>query len=268
VVICLVLILVSYSWTDTRLMKGLRQRRKQMAEASWTLQSIRKSHVSPAISSHAIIFARALKICLSLGEHGHCNAMYKQRSTRIISKSLWAKIIKVFPNAIMHRYQPPSDKCIGDCKQCYKEKELEERFPAQIKEWRASIEENEVLSTIAREEYNPTISDNSMFNLLHHDLVQGWRNAVSYLKRSKKNVSNDTVRAKLLPLCQLKLPQISLICKEHKQSIIPDLNFDGDRCLKNCHGVELIEESHSSALLNSLSSLEEILQNDIQSSAV
>jgi hypothetical protein len=191
--------------------------------------------------------------------------MHNRRSTRIIPKSLWTKIVKVFPSAIMHKYQPPSDKCIGDCKECYLEKESAERFPIQIKEWKSSVEDNELLLSIAQEDYTITISDQSAFSLFHHDQVQGFRDAFFYLKRSKKNVSTDTVRARLLELCSFS--QTSLICEQHQQSIIPNFAKD-DTCLKTCRGVELIEKRHSSALLNSISSLQEIIQNNQLDSVV
>lgn len=191
--------------------------------------------------------------------------MHTQRSTRLIPKSLWTKILEVFPNAIMHEFQPPSDECIGNCRECFLDKQLEEQFPFQIKQWKSNIDDNPVLLTVFQNEYIPTIDHGNKFIILHHDQVQGWRNAYSYLQRSKKNVSNDTVRQKLLPLCPS--PSSALICKEHQETVnVPDLVLPQPVDSLRLCDLELFTEKHGTSILDSLNALQGILRGNTSSS--
>lgn len=193
--------------------------------------------------------------------------MYNKKSTQIVPKSVMAKIVKVFPNAIVHNYQPPSDECIGNCRECQLEKDSAERFPHQVKEWKAKIDDSPLLLGLVREEYHPVVGDGSGFSLLHTSQVQGWRDAYKYLSRTKKNVANETVRKKLLELCPAS--SSLLICEEHKKTVIPNLseeNEQGAISLKD-RGLELVTEEHCTALLKSINTLRDIIFQDKEHSS-
>ena len=191
--------------------------------------------------------------------------MHNQRSTRIIPKSLWTKIELIFPDPTMHAFQPPMDKCIGNCRECFVEKESEEHFPIQIKEWKSNIESNSTLSQIFHNNYIPTVSNTTQLNILHHNIVQGWREAYTYLLRSKKNVSNETVKQKLL---QLLFPSsCSLRCNHQKTMGIPKFSDDNKQTLRSLKeaNLELFSEKDCCDLVNSLAALEKILQRKFYS---
>lgn len=189
--------------------------------------------------------------------------MHNQRSSRIVPLSLWTKITKIFPNAIRHNYLPSSDDCIGNCRECYREKEVEDLFPYKIKEWKSSIDKDPALLEIFRNVYHLTAQEANVFYLLHHDQVQGWRDSYSYLLRSKKNVSNQTIRQRLIQMCPSLISL--LVCHKHKKTVgIPPLQLSEDtqhnvEILKQCN-VEMITEESYCALMKSITCLDEILR--------
>lgn len=176
-------------------------------------------------------------------------------------RSVWKQIIRVFPSAIQHEYQPPSDECIGNCRDCQREKESAELFPIKIKEWKSNINDNPLLQTILKNEYEPSIDNENRFGLFHHNQVQGWRDTYSYLSRSKKNVSMETIKAKLRQLCSSS-PSL-LICEEHKMTVIP--NFSPNMNLKDGN-LEWFMEEHCNTLLSSMAALRDLLQEKEDSS--
>jgi hypothetical protein len=97
------------------------------------------------------------------------------------------------------------------------EKDEEDLFPIRLNGWKSNIKQTPTLMAIVQNQYSPTTDKGNDLRILHREEVQGWRDAYSYLQKSKKNVSNNTVRERLLQLC----PSSSslLICKEHGKSI-------------------------------------------------
>ena len=200
-------------------------------------------------------------------EHGNCSLMHNKRSSLIVPMSLWAKIIKIFPDAIRHNFLPSSDDRIGNCRECFGEKVADERFPVKIKNWRDSIDKNPVLLQIFRDDDDvATPQENELLRLLHRKQVQGWRDCYSYLLRSKKNVSNQTVRQRLVQLCG---PESSLlVCEKHQKAIgIPPLQLVKDwhhivEGLKQCD-IEMLTEERYYPLAKSIADLQNILfEND------
>jgi len=153
-----------------------------------------------------------------LGVHGRCNVMHNRRCARRIPKTLWTKIVEIFPKAIMHAYELPNSVCIGNCGECFLEKQAADYFPIELNEWKCNVKQNPSLLKTLQNEYSPIFKKgNGTFYILHRDEVQGWRDAYSYLVKSKKNAPSDTVRNKLLQLCP---PSSSLlICEKHQKSI-------------------------------------------------
>ena len=165
----------------------------------------------------------------------------------------------------MHKYQPPNEKCIGNCRQCFVEKELDDRFPVDVKQWKINIDENSILMGIINGR-NLAISSGGGFSALHRDQVQGWRYCHAYLSHSRKRFSNQVVREKLLQLCPL--PSSTLICAEHHMTIIPNYSRDDQQnmgSLKECN-LELLTEMEYLALLGSISDLRQILIENNESS--
>ena len=187
--------------------------------------------------------------------------MHNKRSTQIVPKIVWEHIRKVFPRAILHNYQPPSNECIGNCKDCQREKESEKQFPSKIKEWKSNIKLNPQLMLVLDNKYTPTVG-NDRFGLFHREQVQGWRNACIYLSKKKRNVATQTIKAKLRQLC----PSSSslLICEEHKQTVIPNYSVDMNLVDLN---VEWFCEDLSNALFDSMVALEDLIQEHEQASA-
>lgn len=74
-----------------------------------------------------------------LGEHGHCPTMFNSRSVHEISRKTWNEVLSVFPNAIEHIICPQNEGAIGNCQQCYEEKQRGIEFPKKIEIWRSRV---------------------------------------------------------------------------------------------------------------------------------
>jgi len=72
-------------------------------------------------------------------EHGHCPTMFNFRSVHEISRKTWNEVLSVFPNAIEHIICPPNEWAIGNCQQCYEEKQRSIEFPEKMEIWRSRV---------------------------------------------------------------------------------------------------------------------------------
>eukprot|EP00985_Skeletonema_marinoi_P021097 scaffold12780_cov145-Skeletonema_marinoi.AAC.7 len=153
-------------------------------------------------------------------EHGKCLVMYKRRSVRLVPPSVWSKILKVFPDAIPHEFEPKMEESLGNCTTCFQEKQKEELFPVKLTEWRNQIKEPGTLRDLYTKGGNDgdacsnTPPEIEMFLEVCADSgdktnkltccivqcrdIQRWRDAYDCVVKSKKaRKTNDFIRKQL-----------------------------------------------------------------------
>ena len=228
--------------------------------------------------------------------------MNSGRSVRLVPVDVWKKVSQVFPDAISHVFEPVSEFSIGNCVQCFQEKQEESLFPDRLDEWKnkISLKDSSLSDLLLRcqttDKYrnyplametflqqSDSSSETSCkfsFYIVHHFDVQRWRGAVDIaIKAKKSNKKNDNPRKRLKELLfapkqsspsdrEWKLR--SLICAEHKMTVgVPQHSSQQDvsaisSWLENVKqsNLELLEEKEYRNLVDSLSSLETILHGD------
>lgn len=192
-------------------------------------------------------------------EHGKCLAMYKRRSVRLVPPSVWSKILKVFPDAISHEFEPKMEEALGNCAACFQEKEKEELFPVKLAEWRNQIKEPGTLRDLYTrggsdgEACSSTPPEIEMFLEVCADSkdkrnkltcyivqcreIQLWRDAYDCIVKTKKaRKTNDFIRKQLNGLlfnfcsddvAARKWNFRSLTCDKHKMAVgFPSLDID------------------------------------------
>ena len=184
-------------------------------------------------------------------EHGKCLAMYKRRSVRLIPASVWSKILKVFPDAIPHEFEPKMEESLGNCTACFQGKQKEELFPVKLTEWRNQIKQPGTLRDLYTKGGNDgeacsnTPPEIEMFldvcahsgdktnkltcYIVHCREIQRWRDAFDCVVKAKKaRKTNDFIREQLNELlfnsCSNDVEARewnfrSLSCDKHKRAV-------------------------------------------------
>jgi hypothetical protein len=197
-------------------------------------------------------------------EHGKCHAMYKRRSVRLIPASVWSKILKVFPDAIPHEFEPKMEESLGNCIACFQEKQKEELFPVKLTEWRNQIKQPGTLRDLYTKGGNEgeacsnTPPEIEMFlevcahsgdktnkltcYIVQCREIQRWRDAYDCVVKAKKaRKTNDFIRKQLNELLFNSFSDDaearewnfrSLTCDKHKRAVgfpSPDIDtINGD----------------------------------------
>mmetsp|Transcript_20083 Transcript_20083/g.42088 ORF Transcript_20083/g.42088 Transcript_20083/m.42088 type:complete len:1210 (+) Transcript_20083:2-3631(+) len=225
--------------------------------------------------------------------HGCCPMMNSGKSVRLIPENVWRNIAKVFTTAIAHDFVSPREDRIGNCAECYREKEKERLFPQEVTEWTSKITQtpgalSELLKRGKRtNQFFPSSEielvlqhdAGNSFSLyaLHHTDVQRWRDSFTAIEKSlKSRKKNDSLKKQLNELLfvfsessqlgrEWKFRQLT--CKKHKRAVgLPSLSDKED--VKNWldklaeSNVELLLREEYQELFKSLSTLESILHGD------
>ena len=197
-------------------------------------------------------------------EHGNCHAMHKRRSVRLIPRSIWSKILQVFPDAIPHKFEPKMEEALGNCSACFQEKQREEQFPLQLTEWKNQVKQPGTLTDLYTKGGNdgetdictpPEIdmflelcahsedkTDKLTCYIVHCREIQKWRDAYDCIVKAKKaKKTNDFIRMQLNTLlfkpfsddaCIREWNFRSLTCATHKRTVgfpFPDIDaINGD----------------------------------------
>jgi len=224
-------------------------------------------------------------------QHGHCPSMFSRKSVRWIPENVWRRITKVFPDAIPHRYAPPSDDAIGNCVHCHREKEEESQFPQKLNDWWSKIAQPGDLSELLERgnEFPSQIGvfvehwaegSISLYALRHID-VQRWRDSFTTVEKLlKSRKKNDAIRKQLDGLLFLRSESSPSVwdwkfrqpaCKKHGLVVgIPPASEEED--IKswleklNPSNVELLLKAEYLALMDSLSTLGVILHGESSAS--
>jgi len=222
--------------------------------------------------------------------HGCCPMMNSGKSVRLIPENVWQNIAKIFTTAIAHDFVSPREDRIGNCEQCYREKEKERLFPQEVTKWKSKITQTPgALSELFKRgkqtnqffpseielvlQHNAVIS----FHALHHTDVQRWRDSFTAIEKSlKSRKKNDSLKKQLNELLfvfsessplgrEWKFKQLT--CKKHGRAVgLPSVSDKED--VKNWldklaeSNVELLLRDEYEELLKSLSTLESILHGD------
>ena len=211
--------------------------------------------------------------------------MHNRQSARLIQKKVWNNIKKMFPKTIPHVYERKDHEAIGNCAQCYFTEEEKLIFPQKLNDWKCQVTHSSSLNALLRrgKPINRKYPSEIEFGLqnkpatfilciLHHDIVQRWRDAVHIIgKVSKKKTS--TVKQELSSLLfvssdatlsarEWKCRQI--ICEQHKMTVgipLPSQHGDAKKWLEDVDKAdfELLHEDEHSELRISLELLESIL---------
>ena len=184
--------------------------------------------------------------------------MNNSRSVKVIPLHTWNKVVAVFPDAIKHEIQPPSEQSVGNCVQCYEAKQEKSRFPVLLNEWKtkAVMVENETqpnqsLSDLfwrgqsedSSKNYPSEIdvllqevtsqskpSGTQDFLVLHHKDVQRWRDSVAIaINAEKSKKKSDNTKKQLKELLFISSGSSlngrewkfrPLVCSLHKMAIV------------------------------------------------
>lgn len=231
-------------------------------------------------------------------EHSKCLAMHKRRSVRLVPGSVWSKILKVFPDAISHKFEPKMEESLGNCAACFQEKQKEELFPVKLTEWRNQIKEPGTLRDLytkggnGGEACSNTPPEIDMFlevcahsgdkrnkltcYIVQYREIQRWRDAYDCVVKAKKaRKTNDFIRKQLNDLlfnfssddgsarewnCR------PLICDKHRRAVgFPSPDVDAMKQWLSSMSFakfELLLEDEFRSFISSLSFLEAILHGE------
>ena len=215
------------------------------------------------------------------------------KNVRLIPENVWQNIAKVFTTAIAHDFVSPREDRIGNCVQCYREKEKERLFPQEVTEWKSKITQTPgALSKLLRRgkqmnQFVPSseiklalqhnVADSISLFALHHTDVQRWRDSFTTIKKSlKSRKKNDSLKKQLNELLFIfsESPPLGrewnfrqLTSKKHKRAVglssmsdKEDVKIWLDKLAES--NVELLLTDEYQELLKSLSTLESILHGD------
>ncbi len=231
-------------------------------------------------------------------EHRKCLAMHKRRSVRLVPGSVWSKILKVFPDAICHKFEPKMGESLGNCAACFQEKQKEELFPVKLTEWRNQIKEPGTLRDLytkggnGGEACSNTPPEIDMFlevcahsgdkrnkltcYIVQYREIQRWRDAYDCLVKAKKaRKTNDFIRKQLNDLLfnfssddnsARKWNCRSLACEKHRRAVgFPSPDIDAMKewlSSMSAAKFELLLEDEFRSFISSLSCLEAILHGE------
>lgn len=222
------------------------------------------------------------------GQHERCSSMHNRQSVRLISKTVWNNIIKIFPLAIPHVFERKNDIAIGNCVQCFLSKEEEMIFPQKLDEWKRDISQSASLDELLRRGKASTRNYPSeivlamqrkpahfILNILHHDDVQRWRDAFRVAGKSTKK-NNSIIQHELGDLLFISSESDSSvrewkfrlsICEDHKMTVgipSPSKHNDAMEWFEDLQkaNFELLSVDEHTEFLSSLNLLKSILQSE------
>ncbi len=191
----------------------------------------------------------------------------------------------MFPTAIPHIYERKGHEAIGNCAQCYLAEEEKLAFLQKLRDWNCKVSHSDSLNALLRRgkpsvRNYPSEMEFGMQNkpatfilcILHHDVVQRWRDAVHVIGKlnNKKACTVKQELSNLLFISTDATPSVrewkcrQIICEKHKMTVgipLPPQHGDAKKWLEDLYKAdfELLHEDEHAELRISLELLESIL---------